>query len=86
MKKEENYFKDLEETIFSLYELVNFQQNEIRILYIVSFLLFLVANINSLSLVVNPVPVSIDIIWNLALSIWIPSILKTAENISIIIW
>lgn len=41
MKKEENYFKDLEETIFSLYELVNFQQNEIRILYIVSFLLFL---------------------------------------------
>lgn len=53
MKKEENvkitvvnkenydYFKDLEETIFSLYDIVKFQQNEIRILYIVTFLLFL---------------------------------------------
>ena len=58
----------------------------ITIIACVNFLLLFVESIISLSDVVKPVPVNIEIVWNLALSNCIPSILKIAEKISIIAW
>lgn len=41
MKREENYFKDLEETIVFMLEILEELHNKIKVLYVIVFLLFL---------------------------------------------
>lgn len=41
MKREENYFKDLEETIVFMLEILEELHNKIKVLYAIVFLLFL---------------------------------------------